>query len=170
MNAKWRTQRHLSIRDLDWRSLFLSDSLFHAIDDHIGLPREERLVIPSSFFPLFSSSSPFCLFLSKRLHNNRPYCDHGAPLNLNYYAAEEVFLPSRVSSVSHERVLQLPITTYDIISVFLTLQERFHFPVFPAFIVFFSSLLPCSQDRFDIVAIGRGASTLKISTRMNHRR
>lgn len=48
------------------------------------------------FFSFFSSSfsSPFFLFLSKRLHNNRPYCDHGAPLNLNYYAQEEVFLPS----------------------------------------------------------------------------
>lgn len=43
MNMKWRTQRHLSIRDLDWRSLFLSDSSFRAIDDHTGLAREERL-------------------------------------------------------------------------------------------------------------------------------
>jgi len=50
-----------------------------------------------------SSSSPFCLFLSKRLHNNRPYCDHGAPLNLNYYVQKKFScLPASPSSLTRE--------------------------------------------------------------------
>lgn len=52
MNAKWRTQRHLSIRDLDWRSLFLSDSSFHAIDDRTGLRERSGSSFLSFFFPL----------------------------------------------------------------------------------------------------------------------
>lgn len=103
MNAKWRTQRHLSIRDLDWRSLFLSDSLFHAIDDHIGLRERSGSSFLLLFFSSSSSSPPFCLFLSKRLHNNRPYCDHGALLNLNYYAQKKFScLPASPPSLTRE--------------------------------------------------------------------
>lgn len=142
MNAKWRTQRHLSIRDLDWRSLFLSDSSFHAIDDHTGL--RER----SGSFLLFfsSSSSPFCLFLSKRLHNNRPYCDHGAPLNLNYYAQKKFSclfprLLRLLRLLSHERVYSCLLRRMILKRIsFAGGTVSLGFPVFPAFMFFFSLL------------------------------
>ncbi|KAL6263695.1 hypothetical protein P5V15_003783 [Pogonomyrmex californicus] len=105
MNAKWRTQRHLSIRDLDWRSLFLSDSSFRAIDDHTGLARGAAAPRRRFFLLLLLL---FFLFLSKRLHNNRPYCDHGAPLNLNYDAQKKF---SCLRCLSRES-LQPPITKY----------------------------------------------------------
>lgn len=57
MNAKWRTQRHLSIRDLDYRSLFLCYSSFRAIDDRIGLSWGAVLSFLFSFFFFFSSST-----------------------------------------------------------------------------------------------------------------
>lgn len=135
MNAKWRTRRHLSIRDLDWRSLFLSDSSFHAIDDHSGLRERSgsSFLLLFFFFFLFS----FFPFLSKRLHNNRPWC----AAELELLCSEEVFLPSR--RLSRESLLQLPITTYDIKrTLFAAETVSLGFPVFPAFIFF---LLSCFE-------------------------
>lgn len=130
--------RHLSIRDLDWRSLFLSDSSFHAIDDHTG-PRERSG--PRRFFSFFSFLPlllRFVLFLSKRLHNNRPYCDHGAPLNLNYYAQKKFSCLPGVSPPSLTGEFTACLLRRMILSVFHSLQRRFHFRL-SRFPVFFSS-------------------------------
>lgn len=141
MNAKWRTRRHLSIRDLDWRSLFLSDSSFHAIDDHSGLRERSG----SSFLLLLffsSSSSPFFPFLSKRLHNNRPWC----AAELELLCSEEVFLPSR--RLSRESLLQLPITTCDIKrTLFAAETVSLGFPVFSCFHIFLAFLFREKQLR-----------------------
>lgn len=77
------------------------------------------------FFFFFSSSSPFCLFLLKWLHNNRPYSDHGAPLNLNYYMLRRSFpVFPHLLRLSQES-LQLPITTYNLLTYFICCRDGF---------------------------------------------
>lgn len=143
MNAKWRTQRHLSIRDLDWRSLFLRDSSFHAIDDHTGLHKRSGSSFLLFFFlPLLLSFLSFSFeTVTQQSSILRPWC----AAELELLCSEEVFLPSRLSAVSHERV-------YSCLLRRMILSEYYSaagtvslgFPVFPAliFLFFFIFLFP----------------------------
>lgn len=91
----------------------------------------------------------------------RPWC--AAELELLY--SEEVFLPSRVSFVSHERVYSCLLRRM-ILSVFHSSQGQVSlgFPVFPTLLYIFCFL---SQD-FEIIAAVE-ISTFKIFiTNMNH--
>jgi len=73
----------------------------------------------------FFSSSPFCLFLLKWLHNNRPYSDHGAPLNLNYYMLRRSFPAFPRLLCLLQESLQLPITTYNLLMYFICCRNDF---------------------------------------------
>lgn len=171
MNAKWRTRRHLSIRDLDRRSLFLSDSSFHAIDDHTGLRERSGgssfLFFFFCFFFFFSFLSFSFETVTQQSSILRLRC---AALNLNYYARKEFScLPACTLRLSRES-LQLPIMTYTILGAFYSLQGRFH-SGFLFILLSYFSCLPAPETTWKSSQCRQELSKfLRMYLCMNHRR